>query len=328
MPAMTPFFAPDTRHLGWFDGQHVFDLALDWVAVHDRGHLFSTRTWQWLGPLHEGSFLDRGGRPVAWLLGAVPAGRLAPPAPMSPARPLRPKRPLRPHAPLLPPRPLAPAVGWSRLGWSEWLAHGAAPEPPEAADAAAAGEAGAPAAGYAIEPLEGAGFHEFLRYLEDHLADNGRDGVYFAPLPRAESHVPPELVESLLEGRRVEVGAPGWRRLWVLRDRGAGGAIAGHVDLRGHASRHSAHRALLGMGVHRDHRRRGLARRLLAHAQDWAARQPGLAWIDLTVLSTNEAAVALYRAADFQVHGGLPDRFILDGRSVGELFMSRRVPRA
>jgi ribosomal protein S18 acetylase RimI-like enzyme len=126
----------------------------------------------------------------------------------------------------------------------------------------------------------------------------------------------------------VDVGAHGWRRAWVLRDRAAGGAIAGHVDLRGHASRHSGHRALLGMGVHRDHRRRGLGRRLLAHAQDWAAQQPGLAWIDLTVLSTNEPAVALYRAADFQVNGGLADRFVLDGRSVGELFMSRRIARA
>jgi hypothetical protein len=129
MSAMTPLFAPDTRHLGWFDGRHVFDLGLEWVAFHDRGHLFSTRSWAWLGPLHEGSFLDRGGRPAAWLQGAAPAGWLAPRAPMNPVRPLRPKRPLRPLTPLFPPRPLAPATGWSALDWPGWLVQGMPPEP-------------------------------------------------------------------------------------------------------------------------------------------------------------------------------------------------------
>ena len=57
------------------------------------------------------------------------------------------------------------------------------------------------------------------------------------------------------------VGEPGWRRAWLALDED--GAIAGHVDLRARPERPAAHRALLGMGVHRDHRRQGLGARLI-----------------------------------------------------------------
>ena len=80
------------------------------------------------------------------------------------------------------------------------------------------------------------------------------------------------------------------------------------------------------MGVDRDRRRQGLARRLLAHATGWAAAQ-GLRWIDLRVLSVNEPAVALYRAEGFLMQGGTPDMFEIDGQSFGYLFMAKKLPR-
>jgi ribosomal protein S18 acetylase RimI-like enzyme len=78
------------------------------------------------------------------------------------------------------------------------------------------------------------------------------------------------------------------------------------------------------MGVRREHRRLGLARRLLAHASDWATAQ-GLRWVDLRVLSANEPAVALYRAEGFLMQGGTPDMFVIDGRSFGHVAMARRL---
>ena len=78
------------------------------------------------------------------------------------------------------------------------------------------------------------------------------------------------------------------------------------------------------MGVRLDVRRQGLASRLLAHATTWAGAQ-GLRWIDLMVLSANEPAVALYRREGFLMQGGRPDAFVIDGQSLGEIWMARKV---
>ena len=80
-------------------------------------------------------------------------------------------------------------------------------------------------------------------------------------------------------------------------------------------------------GVRRDRRRHGLATRLLAHATTWASEQ-GLKWIDLEVLSANEAAVALYRREGFLMQGGRPDAYVIDGVSLGEIWMARKVAAA
>jgi 4-fold beta-flower domain-containing protein len=55
---MTPIFDQDCDLVGWFDGEHVFDLDLEWVAFYRNGHLFSSSALSWLGPFHNGSLLD------------------------------------------------------------------------------------------------------------------------------------------------------------------------------------------------------------------------------------------------------------------------------
>ena len=126
-------------------------------------------------------------------------------------------------------------------------------------------------------------------YLDDHLQDNGRDGTpLFQPMARAESRWATDKRAAFAIGLGTEVGAPGWRRAWMALD--ADGAICGHVDLRARPERASAHRCLLGMGVHRDARRQGLGERLLAAALDWARAQETLDWVDLEVLSSNQPA--------------------------------------
>ncbi|MEP6505889.1 MAG: GNAT family N-acetyltransferase [Betaproteobacteria bacterium] len=309
---MTPIFDADTRLVAWFDGQYLFDLANDWVAFHDRGNVFST-AGAWLGPLSHGSFLDREGRPVGWLAvpGARPTGGLRPSAPMNAMRPLPPKRPLHPRTPLPPGRPLPPSEGWSALTWLQWV--GKAPVAEAAlVDVASLG----------IEPITEPDFDAFFLYLGEQLAENGRDGVYFQPMARTDGGVPAARQQAFREAVGVAVGEPGWRRGWIARD--ARGRVAGHIDLRAHADPFTGHRCQLGMGVQRDFRRIGLARRLLAHATHWAGGQ-GLKWIDLQVLSSNEPAVALYRREGFLIQGGKPDMFVIDGVSLGEVTMARKV---
>jgi len=308
---MTPVFDANVRLVAFYDGSCLFDVDNEWIAFHDRGHVFA-RGGRWLGPLQGGTFQDQDGRAVAWLAGAQPATGLKPVRPMNAKLPLHPRRPLRPRTPLAPQHPMQPGGGWSKLTWAQWL--GGAPLT-EARQAAAV----------RIEALVEASLEDFFGYLGEHLADNGRDGAYFQPSPHAEAAgVPADKRQSFGAGLGVAVGEPGWRRAWVARD--ARGRVIGHVDLRAHPEPFTGHRCLLGMGVDRGHRRLGLARRLLAHATQWAVAQ-GLRWMDLRVLSANEPAVALYRAEGFLMQGGTPDMFVIDGQSLGYLFMARKLAR-
>jgi ribosomal protein S18 acetylase RimI-like enzyme len=85
------------------------------------------------------------------------------------------------------------------------------------------------------------------------------------------------------------------------------------------------HRCLLGMGVHRKHRRLGLGAALLAHAIEWALANTGLEWLDLQVLSTNEPAMRLYHRAGFTKVGEVAEMFKFDGRSFSETRMTKRL---
>jgi GNAT superfamily N-acetyltransferase len=208
---------------------------------------------------------------------------------------------------------MQPGGGWSPLTWAQWMGSEPVPE-------------ATPTAGseVRIEAVAAADFDAFFAYLDDHLADNGRDGRYFAPRPAVMPGFPADKRQSFLDGLAVAVREPGWRRAWVARD--AGGRVVGHVDLRAHPEPFTGHRGLLGMGVDRGHRRAGIARRLLAHATQWAIAE-GLRWIDLRVLSSNEPAVTFYRVEGFQMQGGTPDMFEVDGQSFGVVSMARKLPR-
>src|SRR5690606_7725253 len=83
-------------------------------------------------------------------------------------------------------------------------------------------------------------------------ADNGRDGPLHDPRPRSAPTRDAEREQRFAVGLDIAVGEKGWRRAWVAFDRS--GALAGHVDVRGHPEPCTEHRALLGLGVARDFR--------------------------------------------------------------------------
>jgi ribosomal protein S18 acetylase RimI-like enzyme len=160
-------------------------------------------------------------------------------------------------------------------------------------------------------------------YLNDQLSDNGIGGTaLFMPMSRSESGIPPEMEARFRNGILIPVGQPGWRRPWIALT--PGGQIAGHVDLRARAEKMAAHRALLGMGVHRDHRKQGLGAKLVEVASEWARIQ-SIEWIDLDVLSTNHAARELYQRCGFTQVGEMVDLFRIDGESHGHTFMARKI---
>jgi ribosomal protein S18 acetylase RimI-like enzyme len=72
---------------------------------------------------------------------------------------------------------------------------------------------------------------------------------------------------------------------------------------------------MLGMGVHRVWRRRGLGRRLLETAAQWARAETDIEWIDLEVLSENEPAIELYARAGFTTVARVADMLRIAGVS-------------
>jgi ribosomal protein S18 acetylase RimI-like enzyme len=180
------------------------------------------------------------------------------------------------------------------------------------------------AASVHIRPALEADLAPFFAYLDEHLRDNGADGTpLFQPLPRAQSRMPAGLRLSFIKGLDIAVGQPGWRRLWLAL--GPTGGIAGHIDLRARPEAAAGHRAMLGMGVQRLYRRRGLGRRLVDTAVDWARQEAGLDWIDLEVLADNRPAVSLYARADFRMIARIEDMVRVDGESYDLCYMTRPV---
>lgn len=155
-------------------------------------------------------------------------------------------------------------------------------------------------------------FDAFVAYLNEHLGENGSAEVgYFQPLSRSASRFPSDRESAFRAGLEIAVGEPGWRRAWAVR--GQANQFLGHIDLRGHSERYAEHRCLLGMGVHRSLRRQGVGSALIQHAQSWAATTNLLEQIDLQVLSSNQAALALYHQAGFTRVGEIQQMFKIDG---------------
>jgi ribosomal protein S18 acetylase RimI-like enzyme len=91
------------------------------------------------------------------------------------------------------------------------------------------------------------------------------------------------------------------------------GQIIGWCDaLPGTASAGTAHIGHLGMGVLKNFRGKGIGRRL-AEATIEKARALGLEKIELSVYSSNDAAIALYRNLGFQEEGRKSRGRLVDG---------------
>ncbi|MBX2875212.1 MAG: GNAT family N-acetyltransferase [Saprospiraceae bacterium] len=164
----------------------------------------------------------------------------------------------------------------------------------------------------------------FFTYLEDHLSDNGTSETpLFQPLSREDSSVSEQMKQTFASGLSVPTDQLGWRRVWVARNEL--GVIVGHVDLRAHREKNTLHRALLGMGVDRDHRRMGIGRLLMETAFQWAHEEADLEYIDLQVLSQNQAAISLYGKSGFQLVGEINDMFRIDGQFYSYTHMHKKL---
>jgi len=82
------------------------------------------------------------------------------------------------------------------------------------------------------------------------------------------------------------------------------------------------HTATVGIGVLQAYSGKGLGQRLM-HALEKVAAEGGIVRLELTVMTTNERAIAFYRRQGYQEEGRKIASVQIDGRYVDELVMAK-----
>jgi len=129
--------------------------------------------------------------------------------------------------------------------------------------------------------------------------------------------MPPFDPENAFPLRQI---AGGWPTYTALD----GHSVVGWADIAPSEIPECAHRGTLGMGLLPAYRGRGLGGALLTECLRHATRC-GIESVELTVYTSNVAAVALYRKFGFAEHGLIRDYRRVDGVRYDALLMSKAV---
>ena len=170
----------------------------------------------------------------------------------------------------------------------------------------------------AIIALQDDAQDELIAHLQRHFAESGEHGFHFIPFDPKDDASP---AGFSMEHTRIAVGEGPWQR-WFVAQETATGAIIGHVNLKAYALKTSAHRCLLGIGLERNARARGLGRKLMQTAIAFAQAQDGLSWLDLMVFGHNTPARTLYESLGFVQTGIKTDCFRIGDTSIDDVYMS------
>ena len=177
-----------------------------------------------------------------------------------------------------------------------------------------------------IKPLTEDITAKFLFYLGDHISDNGKDNSpLFLPISKNDLSIPEALSSSFRDGQSISIDKLGWRRVFIAMNKK--NEIIGHIDLKSHNQSYTSHRAVLGMGVHRDYRQMGLGCLLIESIISWVKDKTSIEQIDLWVLTENKPAIQLYNKLGFQKTGEVEDMFRIDGVSLNYKMMTKKIEK-
>lgn len=100
------------------------------------------------------------------------------------------------------------------------------------------------------------------------------------------------------------------------------GELGGFISIsRGFAKRIN-HMGYIVMGILKAHQGRGLGTKLFGEAINWA-KENGITRLELTVMTHNTAALALYKKMGFLVEGTRKKAMKVEGKYVDEYYMGK-----
>jgi len=163
----------------------------------------------------------------------------------------------------------------------------------------------------AVEDIEG--FRALrLRGLLESPTSFGETAAHFEAIP----------VTELRSQFEVSAGRGGFR-LGAFRP---SEELHGVVGLFREAGEKNCHRGVVwGMYVAPEARGQGLGRRLMVQLIEEARGVPGLMQLHLSVMTTNEPALKLYRSLGFTEYGTDPGALSVDGRLLDEYLLWYRL---
>jgi RimJ/RimL family protein N-acetyltransferase len=100
------------------------------------------------------------------------------------------------------------------------------------------------------------------------------------------------------------------------------GELVGYLEVSGGRYRRNRHSAHLVVALRKSHMGQGIGKRLFSRIETWA-RERDLHRLELTVMTHNRRAVALYQKMGFEIEGTKWHALKVDGRFVNEYYMGK-----
>jgi RimJ/RimL family protein N-acetyltransferase len=104
-----------------------------------------------------------------------------------------------------------------------------------------------------------------------------------------------------------------------------GDHIVGYLGAYGGGYRRNAHSAHVVIGILKDFIGQGIGTRLFQTLEQWAYKR-GIHRLELTVMTHNLPALALYKKVGFKIEGIKKHSILIDGCYVDEYYMAKLLP--
>jgi RimJ/RimL family protein N-acetyltransferase len=98
--------------------------------------------------------------------------------------------------------------------------------------------------------------------------------------------------------------------------------LIGYIIVMGGTVRRTRHTAYLVIGILKEYRGQGVGTRLFEVVSEWAVNHQ-LSRLELTVVTKNEAGVALYKKNGFEIEGTKVNSLYIDGEFFSEYYMAK-----
>ncbi|MGE7602481.1 N-acetyltransferase family protein [Peribacillus sp. NPDC097675] len=100
------------------------------------------------------------------------------------------------------------------------------------------------------------------------------------------------------------------------------GKLIGYLIAMGGRAKKTIHSAYLVIGILKEHRGKGIGNSLFQNVMKWAP-QHQISRLELTAVTQNETAVALYKKYGFDIEGTKRNSLVIQGKSYNEYYMAK-----
>lgn len=110
----------------------------------------------------------------------------------------------------------------------------------------------------------------------------------------------------------------------ILLAEGEDGKLVGYLIVVGGDAKRVLHRGYLVIGILKEFRGQGIGTKLFSHLDEWA-KEHYISRLELTVVTQNKMAVALYKKSGFEIEGIKRNSLLIDNVFYDEYYMAKLI---